>query len=98
MAEGRISWWSCVFCLPERFEKFLSHSQRVCLSSGRVVTSVRRTASTASLSLVEARAIADRLSGLVDAHRGESDTDETESLSNDDEDDDGLAGALVPVS
>jgi integrase len=47
---------------------------------------------------VEDRAIADRLSGLVDAHRGESDTDETESLGNDDEDDDGLAGVLVPVS
>ncbi len=47
---------------------------------------------------VEDRAIADRLSGLVDVHRGESDTDETESLSNDDEDDDGLTGVLVPVS
>jgi hypothetical protein len=39
---------------------------------------------------VEDRAIADRLSGLVDAHRGESeDTDE---------DDDGLVGVPVPVS
>ncbi|HXT43054.1 MAG TPA: hypothetical protein VN748_02925 [Pseudonocardiaceae bacterium] len=47
---------------------------------------------------VEDRAIADRLSGLVDAHRGEFDTDETESLGHDDEDDDGLAGVLVPVS
>jgi integrase len=47
---------------------------------------------------VEDRAIVDRLSGLVDTNRGEFDTDETESLSNDDEDDDGLAGVLVPVS
>jgi hypothetical protein len=29
---------------------------------------------------VEDRAITDRLSGLIDAHRGEFDTDETESL------------------
>jgi hypothetical protein len=48
---------------------------------------------------VEDRAIADRLSGLVDAHRGESeDTDEAESLGNYDEDDDGLVGVPVPVS
>jgi hypothetical protein len=37
--------------VAERFAWFFSHSQRVCLSSGRVVTSGRRTASMASLSL-----------------------------------------------
>jgi hypothetical protein len=47
---------------------------------------------------VEDRRSADRLSGLVDAHRGEPDTDETESLSNDEEDDDGMADVLGPVS
>ncbi len=50
-ADGRISRWSWPCCLSERVAWFFSHSQRVCLSSGRVVTSVRRTVSMASLSL-----------------------------------------------
>lgn len=44
---------------------------------------------------VEDRAIADRLSGLVDAHRDKSeDTDDKD----DDGDDDGSTGVLVPVN
>lgn len=43
---------------------------------------------------VEDQGIADRLSGLVEAHRGESDED---ADPDDDEDDDGPAGALVPA-
>ena len=44
---------------------------------------------------VEDQAIADRLSGLVNAHRtAESDEDD---LDGGDQDDDGAAGALVPA-
>ena len=51
MAEGRISWCSSPCCFVERFEWFFSHSHRVHLSSGRVLTSARRTSLTASPSL-----------------------------------------------
>jgi integrase len=49
---------------------------------------------------IEDRAIADRLSGLVDAHRGKSeDTDGIDDPNrNDDDGDDGSAGVLVSVS
>lgn len=48
---------------------------------------------------VEDRAIADRLSGLVDAHRAESeDIDGTDDPGKDDDGDDGAAGVLVSVS
>lgn len=40
----------------------------------------------------EDQAIADRLSGLVDAHLGDTDEDDQ-----DDDGDDGAAGALVPA-
>ena len=48
---------------------------------------------------VEDRVIADRLSGLVDAHRTESDdANEVEFLGNDDDDDEGSSRILVTVS
>ncbi|HET9256864.1 MAG TPA: site-specific integrase [Pseudonocardiaceae bacterium] len=49
---------------------------------------------------IEDRAIADRLSGLVDAHRGESEeTDEADDPDRGDDDgEDGSAGVLVPVN
>jgi integrase len=49
---------------------------------------------------VEDRAIADRLSGLVDAHRAESEepTTQTDNVDDDDNGDDGATGALVSVS
>lgn len=42
----------------------------------------------------EDQAIADRLSGLVDAYRGDPDEDDQDD---DDEGDDGAASALVPA-
>ena len=48
MAEGRISWWSSRRWVTDRFDQFFSHSHWVRLSSGRVLTSVRRTWLTAS--------------------------------------------------
>jgi len=49
---------------------------------------------------VEDRAIADRLSGLVDAHRAESEepTIQTGDADDDDNGDDGATGVLVSVS
>ncbi|MGH3984312.1 MAG: hypothetical protein ACRDST_16920 [Pseudonocardiaceae bacterium] len=48
---------------------------------------------------VEDRAIADRLSGLVDAHQGESeDIDEADDPGKDDDGDDGSSDVLVSVS
>ncbi len=46
---------------------------------------------------VEDRAIADRLSSLVDAHRAESDEMATQTGDVDDDGDDGSAGVLVSV-
>jgi hypothetical protein len=48
---------------------------------------------------VEDRAIADRLSGLVEVHRAESgDAKEVDFPGKDDEGDEGPSGVLIPVS
>lgn len=50
VGEGRISRCRSRRCGADRFVQFFSHSQRVWVSSGRVLTSSRRTASMALLS------------------------------------------------